>query len=103
MGPERSAGAMLDCEWRTFFLVLCECAAVDPTTACLDKGFVQFFDWLPPDLGPERAVSHVLDVMALDQLADVLTLGTRPARGASDAPPSRGASDTPPSRATGRV
>ena len=33
-----------DSEWRDFFLLLCECVAIDPSTVRLDGGFRQLFD-----------------------------------------------------------
>ena len=55
-----------DTEWRKFFLLLCECIAVDPSTVRLDGGFRQLFHWIPQHMGPSAAVWHVLEMMPLD-------------------------------------
>ena len=53
-------------EWRDFFLLLCECIAVDPSTVRLDGGFRQLFHWIPRHMGPVVTLQHVLEVMPLD-------------------------------------
>ena len=55
-----------DNEWRDFFLLLCECIAVDPSTVRLDGGFRQLFHWIPQHMGPAGAVQHVLEMIPLD-------------------------------------
>ena len=56
-------------EWRRFFSMVCECAALDAGSVRLDQGFKEILGWIPPQSAPGEAMQLVLEVMSLHDLA----------------------------------
>ena len=56
-------------DWHRFFVLLCECAALDPAALRLDRRFREAYDWVPQHAAPEVAVQHVLEMMPPEGLA----------------------------------